>query len=204
MPSIATHPGLGGGALGPPNVLPGGEGIHYVVPGDYDEDGCLDFAADDSNGGRFHLWTGDCEGAFEEGPRIDSIGFDGEGGDFNGDGRLDLATVLGDVCVNLGRGDGRFDPPVCYGTGVNTPNKMVSVDLNGDGWQDFVVTSIQFDTKIGVLLSNGDGTFQPAQQYASPLMGGGMASGDFDSDGRMDIALASFHGQAGVDPELDS
>jgi FG-GAP-like repeat/IPT/TIG domain len=45
-------------------------------------------------------------------------------GDFNGDGKLDLAVVnntSGTVSVLLGNGDGTFQPPVDYGIGANQP-----------------------------------------------------------------------------------
>src|SRR5205085_1726346 len=61
-------------------------------------------------------------------------------GDFNGDGKLDLAVVnggsaygaLGSVIVLLGNGDGTFQAAVSYAAG-NSANAVAVGDLNGDG-----------------------------------------------------------------------
>ena len=71
---------------------------------------------------------------------------------------------------------------------------VLSVDLNGDGYSDLVVKQLFAGSTIGVQLSNGDGTFkapvyyQPAGQGAnvSPAY---VVAGDFEDNGRMDIAV---------------
>ena len=83
-------------------------------------------------------------------------------GDFNGDGRLDLAT---DGSVLLGNGDGTFQPagPV-RGIGWG-PTRFVAGDFNGDGRLDLAVTDA--DGGVSVLLGNGDGTFQAPVTFAA-------------------------------------
>ena len=57
-------------------------------------------------------------------------------GDFNGDGRLDLAVADGSVVnVLAGVGDGTFLPPVKYPAGPN-PSGVVAGEFNGDGRSD--------------------------------------------------------------------
>jgi uncharacterized protein (DUF2141 family) len=115
--------------------------------------------------------------------------------DFNGDGKLDLAVANqddGTLTILLGNGDGTFTPatgsPVAVGSG---PYALAAADLNSDGKLDLVVAN-QNDTTVTVLLGNGDGTFTPAA--GSPIAVGGapnsVAVGDFNSSGRLGIAVA--------------
>ena len=89
-------------------------------------------------------------------------------GDFNGDGRIDLAVVNEDddtVSVLLGNGDGTFQPQVTYAVGSD-PDAIVAGDFTGDGQLDLAVANCGYDDDVSVLLGNGDGTFQPQVTYA--------------------------------------
>ena len=91
----------------------------------------------------------------DAGPRAVALG------DFNHDGKLDLAVASylsnQTVSVQLGNGDGTFQSVVRYGVG-NQPFGVIVADLNLDGNSDLVVANHADDT-ISVLLGNGDGTF---------------------------------------------
>ncbi len=89
--------------------------------------------------------------------------------DVNGDGHLDLVVAYpgeGSVGVLLGKGDGTFQPVVKYNSGGSGASSVAVADVNGDGKPDIVVLNA-FDTEgtVGVLLGNGDGTFQPPATY---------------------------------------
>src|SRR2546426_8034281 len=64
-------------------------------------------------------------------------------GDFNGDGKLDLATAnAGDVSVLLGNGNGTFQAPTGISLGdAGSPTSVAVGDFNGDGTLDLGVTS---------------------------------------------------------------
>ena len=118
-------------------------------------------------------------------------------GDFNGDGKADLAQAgANGITILRGKGDGTFQAGVTYaaGTASGTVPQAVAVgDFNGDGHADLVCG---YGNNISVLLGNGDGTFQTAVQYAAagPASGHGPAAvgvGDFNGDGVADIAAIS-------------
>jgi hypothetical protein len=119
-------------------------------------------------------------------------------GDFNGDGRLDVAlaasqlaasgTASHGVLVYLGNGDGTFQAPVEYATGDAA--SVAITDLNGDGKSDLLVTTFSNQT-VAVLLGNGDGTFQAAVNYAVGQDAQDLAIGDFNGDGKRDVAVTS-------------
>ena len=124
-------------------------------------------------------------------------------GDFNGDGRLDLVVTYNDpqISVSLltGRGDGTFNVPVTFPntSGFGSP-AVVTVDLNNDAKPDLVIAHDMacftapcvVGLTISVMMGNGDGTFQPTREFE---VGRGMteiAVGDFNRDGRKDLAIA--------------
>lgn len=122
--------------------------------------------------------------------------------DVNGDGRPDIAvTNFGSstVAVLFGNGDGTFQPPLTYASGGLYAMSVVLADVNGDGMVDVVVAN-ECDRNpcshgtVGVLLGNGDGSFQHATTYGS---GGwenadpwSLAVGDVNGDGKLDVLVA--------------
>lgn len=117
--------------------------------------------------------------------------------DLNADGFLDVVTANAqsrDISVLLGNGDGTFEMPRAF-VGVNGQPVWIGVaDLNGDGAFDLVsAASFTFDNGGGlsVLLGNGDGTFQPAQSFASGDAPNQVAIADFNGDLRLDMVSAN-------------
>ena len=90
-------------------------------------------------------------------------------GDFDGDGRPDLAAAAADsqdIAVLLGNGDGTFRAQRRVGAGAD-PWSLVTGDFNGDGRPDLAGNFL--DEETAVLVGNGDGTFQ------APVPVGGIA-----------------------------
>ena len=125
--------------------------------------------------------------------------------DVNGDGKLDVLVTAtlhtppyGGVGVLLGQGDGTFPTAVQYGSGGSTPTSIAVADVNGDGKPDLLVANgCISDTNcdkgaVGVLLGNGDGTFQPAVAYNSGAWGAqSVAVADVNGDGKPDLVVAN-------------
>ena len=124
-------------------------------------------------------------------------------GDFNGDGRQDLVTAnagADSVSVRLGNGsgsvgDGTFTAAAASPATGSFPFSVAVGDFNGDGRRDLVTANMNAGT-VSVLLGNGvgstgDGTFTAAASPATGASPRSVAVGDFNGDGRQDLATAN-------------
>lgn len=115
-------------------------------------------------------------------------------GDFNGDGKVDLATannLVHTVSILIGIGDGSFQTNIDYPTG-SYPNCISAGDFNGDSKVDLATGNA--NGTVSILLGKGDGTFEANVDYpigGSPLS---ITTSDFNGDGSIDIATANWWG----------
>jgi hypothetical protein len=127
--------------------------------------------------------------------------------DFNGDGLPDLATpnyYSEDVSIRLGNADGTYQAAQNYATNASDfgPISMAVADFNGDGDLDLVTGNVTGNVtmlnEMSVLLGNGDGGFQWVFniQWYTGFEGSfpqDMELGDFDADGKLDLAVSIAH-----------
>jgi hypothetical protein len=178
---------------------------YSVAVADVNGDGKLDLLVADGSGVSVALGNGD--GTFQAAVSYSAGGY---GADFvavadvNGDGKPDLLVANdcisssnctnGTVGVLLGNGDGTFQPAVSYGSGGYEADFIAVADVNGDGKLDLLVANYCVSSdcttggSVGVLLGNGYGTFQPANAFVTPGPNKALAVGDFNGDGKVDIA----------------
>lgn len=113
-------------------------------------------------------------------------------GDFNEDGRLDVATAnrdSDDVSVLLGNGNGTFQSAYSFGVG-RSPTCITVGDLNRDGTLDLVVAEAGAD-RVAVLLGKGDGFFDPPVSYPTGKGPTFLAVADVDRDHDLDLVVVN-------------
>jgi len=180
-----------------------GDSPFSVATADFNGDGRMDLALANNpipgNAASVSILLGQTNGSFLPGASY-LVGEAGDlaspsiaVGDFNGDGRMDLAMTLParrQIVILLGNGDGTFQSPVSYPTGGKFPEFVAVGDLNGDGKLDLVVANTISDS-VAVLLGNGDGSFQAPVNYGIGNIPTSIAIGDFDNDGKPDMAVGT-------------
>jgi len=119
--------------------------------------------------------------------------------DFNGDGKPDLAianTNDNTVSILLNHGDGTFADALAYVTGAG-PASIVAADFNRDGKPDLAVADFLTPQNskgpglVSILLNNGDGTFANRVDYSTGQHPSAVVAGDFNTDAKMDLAVAT-------------
>jgi hypothetical protein len=115
-------------------------------------------------------------------------------GDFNRDEDTDLAVSswgTESIGILLGNGNGTFSDDRHFGI-PGLPGHIVAHDFDRDGIPDLAVAYDHWFAGggIAVLFGNGDGTFQDPATYPSWSILSSIACGDFDGDGKTDLAVA--------------
>ncbi len=121
-------------------------------------------------------------------------------GDFNDDGRLDIATANSDsddVSFLLGNGNGTFRAAYSFGVG-KSPMFLATGDLNRDGTLDVAVAETGAN-RVSILFGKGNGLFDQPVPYPSGQGPTSLSLGDVDRDGDLDMIVVNS-GRFGNDP----
>ncbi|MBX7218649.1 MAG: FG-GAP-like repeat-containing protein [Blastocatellia bacterium] len=171
-----------------------------IISGDWNKDGKPDLAISNNTAQSVTILLGNGNGGFAAaaGSPV-TVGASPNQlatADFNLDGNPDFVVLNSgpdNATILLGNGSGGFSAsagsPVTLGS---SPNDVVIGDFNRDGRPDFATSNFASDS-VSILLGNGAGSFSAAS--GSPLTGfdgvNRLAVGDFNRDGRADLAVAS-------------
>ena len=135
--------------------------------------------------------------------------FNSVSGDFNNDGKMDVATIKSDGTISV-----LLNPSTFAGIGGlsaiesnNTGNLnslyisyVLVADMDGDGFPDLVGQDLE-NTQVVVWIGKGDGTFAAPNTYPLTLktgltwmssFGNSIVVGDFNGDGAPDVATLTY------------
>ena len=193
--------GVGNGAFAMDDTLHLTERSLSVVTGDFNEDGRPDIACTINFQQSVGVFINAGSGAFLalQDHFAGNEPYDLLADDLDEDGIVDLIVgngAVGGVAVlrgggSGGTGDGTFEAPIIVGSGALNVGSVVAGDFDGDGHRD-VIGAHTVGGQIYFLRGAGDGTLEAPVLTATGSWPIGLATGDFDEDGRLDLAVPNY------------
>jgi hypothetical protein len=185
----------------------GGSNLDTIVAADFNQDGKMDVAITNSSSKSVAVLIGDSNTGLSFATTTSTSSYyptNVAAGDFNGDGNPDLVVEYNSynswsLGILLGDGHGGFSSSQAYelkDLAGHYQGAITVSDVNGDGHLD---VAAGLGSLVSILLGNGTGTFSAPTSYST---GGDLvadlAVGDFNADGRPDLAVASNGGNVSL------
>lgn len=125
--------------------------------------------------------------AFNAGPNPTA----GISGDFNKDGKLDIAIANKEGVLVFLKNEGIFAHPVSYNI-EGHPVALAVGDFNGDEKEDLVTANFKNDT-VTILLGKGNGVFDRGVTISAGVSPSSIVTGFFNNDSYYDMAVSNFN-----------
>jgi hypothetical protein len=213
MNTISVLLNKGDGTFNAQTPLDAGGRPFQVIAGDFNKDDKQDLACTNTGDGTVSVFLGKGDGTFES--RLNSTygtggapqnnGTPAPAGDYlaaddlDGDGVLDL--VVSDqaddqIVTLLGGGGGRFDRHDDVTFIARSPAQIALADFTGDGQLD-VATTLTNSSALQVYFTDGNGNLDDGHAFTADGVTKdsitlGLTTGDFDGDGKPDVAMVSY------------
>jgi hypothetical protein len=176
---------------------------NWILSADFNADAKLDLAVVCTGSDSVQIWRNNGTGTFTLNLTLSTGTGSGPSSataaDLNADGRPDLIVAVrtaNQVKVYIANTTGGFNTPVTLNTGLG-PRAIGVDDINKDGFPDLFVAQsyVSGVGELAVLTGNGSGTVWSAPNIISvapvPV---GVATGDFNKDGNLDVVTSSLTG----------
>ena len=196
--TLFSHIGNGDGTFGPGLAASttAARQFHSIHVANITDDDVPDLVlAGTESDGRLFIFNGNTSGffTFYQGMSLDSPVLHVTTGDFNGDGRTDVAATTTHVAVMLNNETRHLDAPTYYEGGFNT-SFLTPGDFNEDGILDLAVANNTFAGDVAILLGNGKAGFTPPTRFPAGNGPSSIVVRDFNGDQNLDLAVSNLGG----------